>query len=92
MNSPSFIACFADGQTTRMTVHTSLAKLDVGRGVRLAQHAYRSRMKQEPPAITSARFEDIKGKVLEEYDALEIAELAGGCVMTDDTTALQEPS
>jgi hypothetical protein len=75
-NSPCFIARFADGQTTRMTVHTSLAKLDVGRGVRLAQHAYRSRMKQEPPAITSARFESVEGKVLEEYDALEIADLA----------------
>jgi hypothetical protein len=31
-NSPTFVACFTDGQTTRMTVHTSLTKLDGERG------------------------------------------------------------
>jgi hypothetical protein len=43
-NSPTFIARFIDGETTRMTTHTKLDKLDVRRGVRLSQHAYRSRM------------------------------------------------
>jgi len=40
-----------------MTTFTSLNKLAVSRGVRLARHAYRSRKGQEPPAIVKARFE-----------------------------------
>jgi hypothetical protein len=43
-------------------------KFDGGRGVRLAQHAYRSRMKQEPPAIIEAWFET-NGARLASYDA-----------------------
>jgi hypothetical protein len=73
--SPVFVAVFTDGQTTRMTTHTtSLAKLDIGRGVRLSRHAYRSRMRQEPPAIMSAHFESTEGKVLEKYDAKSLTE------------------
>jgi hypothetical protein len=34
--SPTFIARFADGQITRMTVYCEPGKLDVGRGMRLA--------------------------------------------------------
>jgi len=41
--SPVFVAHFADGETTRMTVCTTLDKLDVGCGVRLSRHAYSSR-------------------------------------------------
>jgi hypothetical protein len=36
--------------------------------VRLAQHAYRSRMKQEPPAIVEAWFESNSTR-LADYDA-----------------------
>jgi hypothetical protein len=68
MSGPVFVARFTDGQLTRMTTHSSLAKLDVERGVRLAQHAYRSRMKREPPQIVEASFE-ANGETLATYDA-----------------------
>ena len=74
MRSPTFVARFADGETTRMTTHTSLAKLDVGRGVRLARHAYRSRMKKEPPVIVEAHFES-DGTRLASYDAGALEEV-----------------
>jgi hypothetical protein len=75
--SLTFVAEFVDGEITRMTTYTeSLAKLDIGRGVRLSQHAYRSRMKQKPPAIVAARFENTDGKVLEQYDAKQLTEAA----------------
>src|SRR5215472_10469673 len=57
MSSPTFVAHFADGQITRMTTYASLAKLDMGRGVRLSRAAYQSRMKQAAPAIVEAHFE-----------------------------------
>lgn len=67
-NSPTFVGCFADGQITRMTTHTLPDKLDVGRGVRLARHAYRSRMKRKPPPIVEAYFE-CESTRLATYDA-----------------------
>jgi hypothetical protein len=56
---PTFVAEFADGTTTRMSVFTSLEKLDWERGERLSQAAYQSRWRtrEAPPAIVSARFE-----------------------------------
>ena len=69
--SPTFVCEFSDGETTRMTVNTSRKTLDVGRGVRLARHAYRSRKRQEPPSIVTARFEQ-DGKVLECYSAVDL--------------------
>ena len=68
---PSFIAEFADGTTVRMSVFTSLAKLDWSRGIRLAEQAWGSRWRRHarfpggglsllapvPPAIIAARFE-----------------------------------
>jgi hypothetical protein len=70
---PSFIAKFADGTTTRMSVFTSLKKLDWDRGARLSQAAWETRWrtrerKQQrpywtlfvapvPPAIVAAHFE-----------------------------------
>ena len=65
---PTFVAKFADGTTTRMTVYTPLKKLDWDRGARLSQAAYQSRWQRtrhiragfiEPvlPAIVSAYFE-----------------------------------
>jgi len=65
-HSAVFIADFSDGEVTRMTVHTPLDKLDVGRGVRLARHAYRSRTKKEPGAIINAHFEK-DGMLLRKY-------------------------
>jgi hypothetical protein len=75
-NAPTFVAHFADGTTTRMTVSAPLPRLDVGRGVRLAQWAYRSRQQCEPPAILEARFEQ-DGTTLATYDADALA-AAGG--------------
>ena len=69
--SPTFVAEFADGEETRMTVLTSPKKLDVERGVRLARHAYRSRKQQELPPIIKALFER-DGKVLETYSAVDL--------------------
>jgi hypothetical protein len=63
---PTFVATFSDGQITRMSTFTSLANLDRGRGVRLSQAAYESRMKQAAPAIIEAHFEQ-DGVVLERY-------------------------
>jgi hypothetical protein len=68
---PTFIAEFADGTTTRMSVFTSLTKLDWSRGIRLAEQAWEARWRRRarfpggglsllapvPPAIIAARFE-----------------------------------
>ena len=40
---PTFVCQFADGVTTRMSVFTSLDRLDWDRGMRLSQAAYQSR-------------------------------------------------
>ena len=40
---PTFVCAFSDGETTRMSVHTSLENLDWNRGERLAREAYLSR-------------------------------------------------
>jgi len=73
---PTFVCQFADGVTTRMSVFTSLDRLDWDRGMRLSQAAYQSRWRTRehkqrwplsvapvPPTIVSARFEQ-DGKVL----------------------------
>jgi hypothetical protein len=70
--SPTFVAEFADGVVTRMTTHTPLDKLDVGRGVRLARHAYQQRTGQAPPGLQRARFQNKDGVVLESYSAIEL--------------------
>jgi hypothetical protein len=73
--SPTFVAKFIDGETTRVTVFTRGNKLNVWRGVRLAHAAYRSRTKKEPIAIVEARFER-NGAVLAEYSAEQLARFA----------------
>jgi hypothetical protein len=74
--SPTFVATFADGVTTRMTTwHDPDRKtLDLARGIKLSNHAYSVRTDREAPAIVSARFEDAAGAVLAEYDAKQLAE------------------
>ena len=76
MSGPTFVARFADGQTTRMSTHTTLDKLDVKRGVRLSRHAYSSRTKKEPPAILEAHFESADGEILAEYTQEQLAKVA----------------
>lgn len=74
-NSPTFVATFNDGTQTRMTVwHNPRHKtLNLDRGIRLAQHAYRSRTQQEPPPIVAAQFE-CNGEILASYTASEFAD------------------
>jgi hypothetical protein len=80
-SNPTFTARFVDGQVTVMTVFSSLKKLDVMRGVRLAQHAYRSRTKCEPPAIVEAHFEN-DGAQLASYDAETLEEIGSRSTST----------
>jgi len=75
-DSPVFVARFADGEVTRMTVCTELAKLDVGRGVRLSRHAYSSRTGKASPAILEACFEAAGGgEILTRYTQDELAKV-----------------
>jgi hypothetical protein len=70
--SPSFIAHFADGEVTRMSVHSAdPRKPDYRRGARLAVQAYRSRCRKEPPAIVKASFQR-SDETLVEYTAEEL--------------------
>jgi len=64
--SPAFVAVFADGETTRMTVFQAGKTLNLGGGVRLARAAYESRTKKTPPPIVEARYEH-GSDVLESY-------------------------
>jgi hypothetical protein len=77
--SPTFVAHFADGEVTRMTTFTLRDPLDVGRGVRLARHAYRARKNLKPaaetPAIVEARFEQ-DGGTLATYGAVTLATIS----------------
>ena len=74
--SPSFVAHFADGEVTRMSVYSAdPRKPNCMRGVRLAVQAYRSRRRKEPPAIVKASFQ--RGdETLVEYAAEELAAAA----------------
>jgi hypothetical protein len=74
-NSPVFVATFDDANktVTRMTTFCeSDKKLDMERGVRLAQHAYHQRTGQRAPALVTAHFER-DGQVLAAYNAIELA-------------------
>jgi len=73
--SPTFVAEFADGEVTRLTTFSSLKKLDVERGVKLARHAYRSRTKQEPREIVKAHFETGNGEMLAAYSAVDLEDI-----------------
>src|SRR5262245_31910205 len=74
-DSPTFVATFSDGTETRMTIWHSVEHktLNLNRGIRLAQHAYRSRRQQEPPLIVAAHFER-DGEILASYAASEFAD------------------
>jgi hypothetical protein len=73
--SPTFVAIFADGETTRMTVFQPGKTLDLGRGVRLARAAYESRTKQKSPPIIKAHYER-DGEILESYEREQLDALA----------------
>lgn len=80
--SPIFVAEFTGGEETRMTVFTSLKKLDVERAVRLARHAFRSRMKQEPPPILKAHFAS-GGRILQTYSAVDLEDIDNDSIGDD---------
>jgi hypothetical protein len=76
-NRPTFVATFDDGEITRMTVYQCrVDALDVGRGVRLARHAYNSRKRtQAPPTLKTAHYENGEHAVLRTYTAEQLAKL-----------------
>lgn len=77
--SPTFIARFADGIQTRMTVWHDVGRVnffDLARGVKLARHAYRQRTGEEPVPIIAAHFESREGKTLRKYNTAQLAEAA----------------
>jgi len=69
--SPTFVATFADGEVTRMTVFGTPDDVDVERGKKLARYAYESRTKKPPPAFLKAHFEQA-GVVFRAYSAVEL--------------------
>jgi hypothetical protein len=75
--NPTFVAKFADGVVTRMTTWHAPERttLDLARGVKLARHAYHSRMGSEAPAITCASFER-DGATLATYTADQLARMS----------------
>jgi hypothetical protein len=56
MTSPTFVARFADGVTTRMTCNCEDHHLDPARGIKVSQAACESRTKKSLTAIVEARF------------------------------------
>jgi hypothetical protein len=70
--SPIFVATFADKVCTRMSIYCTPDNLDLERGKTLARYAYESRAGKPAPSFTKAHFEDIKGKVLMSYSAIEL--------------------
>jgi hypothetical protein len=59
--SPTFVATFADGEVTRMTVFGTPDNVDVERAKRLARYAYdESRTKKTLPAFVKAHFEQAR--------------------------------
>jgi len=69
--SPIFVATFADNVCTRMSINCP-DDLDLERGKTLARYAYESRTRKPTPVFTKAHFEDINGKVLMSYSAIEL--------------------
>jgi hypothetical protein len=69
--SPTFVATFADGEVTRMTVFGTPDDVDLERAKRLARYAYESRTKKTPPAFLKAHFEQA-GAVFRAYSAVEL--------------------
>jgi hypothetical protein len=74
MTSPTFVARFSDGITTRMTCHCAPDQFDLQRGIKLSRAAYASRTKKEPPPIVEGRFvEPFTDKVIKTYTVAELA-------------------
>jgi hypothetical protein len=63
---PTFVAKFSDSEITRMTTYCP-TKLDLGRGIRLSQAAYKARTGRSPPAIVEGHFENHDGEILKRY-------------------------
>ena len=70
--SPIFVATFADGVCTRMSIYCTPGDLDLERGKTLARYANESRVGKPAPSFTKAHFEDTNGKVLMSYSAIEL--------------------
>jgi hypothetical protein len=73
---PVFVAKFADGTVTKMSIYSGLEPLDLGRGIKVARAAYGSRTGTPMSAITvpivEARFETSDGVLLASYTAEQL--------------------
>jgi hypothetical protein len=66
------LCVFEDDEITRLTTYQHGKTLDLGRGVRLAQAAYESRMKKTPPPIVKAHYER-DGEILKSYEQEQLS-------------------
>ena len=89
--SPTFVATFADGEVTRMTVFTTPDDLDVERRKKLARYAYESRTKKPPPAFLKAHFEQ-DGVVFKAYSAVELEDkVSDAPIRAESQSACDDP-
>ena len=72
MPSTVFVAKFADGEFTRMSIFTPRGKLDSGRGLRLSRHAHNQRTGKRNELIVAAHFEQ-GGTIVRSCTAKELA-------------------
>lgn len=73
MTSPTLVARFADGVTTRMTCNCDDHHLNLPRGIKLSQAAYESRIRKSPPTIVEACFvEPFTDDAIEIYSRAEL--------------------
>jgi hypothetical protein len=73
--SPIFVARFADGVETRVSIYSALDPLDVERGITIAKAAYSSRTRTPmaaAPAFLEAHFDDRDGVLLASYTAEQL--------------------
>jgi hypothetical protein len=73
---PVFVARFADGKETRMSIYSGLKPLDLGRAIAVSKAAYSCRVGAPTSAIAvpiiEARFETKDGGLLASYGAEEL--------------------
>lgn len=72
MNDPTFVAEFANGETTRMTTFTPLHRLDFARGVRITHAAMGVRVSHRPELLEGSET-NVKGWF--EFDGNKLGEL-----------------
>ena len=84
---PVFIATFADGTETRMSVYSELDPLDLERAIVISKAAYSSRTSTPMAAIAvpivAARFQTTDGVLLASYDVEQLTCARAGCAKSN---------